>query len=206
MKRLSIFLLTVFLALPLLAGAALANGNGKAGPGTQAVKIANETIAKLLRQSAAPGSEAEKQLSVQVTSSVRELLDVDALGRRALVDHWSKLSPEQQTRFSTLLRNLIEANYIKGLRANLQYEVVYTGEKKRGDDLVVTTEVKTQRRGRPYTIGVDYVLRQDAGKWRVFDVITDGVGLVENYRAQFNKIIAKEGFDGLIARMQKKLG
>lgn len=206
MKRISIFLLTVFLTLPLLAGAALASGNGKAGPGTQAVKSANETIAKLLRQSAAPGSEAEKQLSAQVTSSVRELLDVDALGRRALVDHWAKLSPEQQTKFSTLLRNLIEANYIKGLRANLEYEVVYTGEKKRGDELVVTTEVKTQRRGRPYTIGVDYVLRQDAGKWRVFDVITDGVGLVENYRAQFNKIIAKEGFDGLIARMQKKLG
>lgn len=208
MKRLYILFLTAFLTLPLLAGQALANVDGKAkpGPGTQAVRSANETIAKLLRQSAAPGSEAEKQLSAKVTSSVRGLLDVDALGRRALVDHWSTLSPDQQTRFSTLLRNLIEANYVKGLRANLKYEVVYLGEKKRGDDMVVSTEVKTQRRGRPYTIGIDYVLRQDGGTWRAFDVITDGVGLVENYRAQFNKIIAKEGFDGLLARMQKKLG
>jgi ABC-type transporter MlaC component len=30
------------------------------------------------------------------------------------------------------------------------------------------------------------------------------VGLVENYRAQFNRIIAKEGFDGLLERMRKK--
>jgi phospholipid transport system substrate-binding protein len=50
---------------------------------------------------------------------------------------------------------------------------------------------------------LEYVLRQDGGTWRAYDVVTDGVGLVENYRAQFNKIIAKEGFDGLIARMQK---
>ena len=36
------------------------------------------------------------------------------------------------------------------------------------------------------------------------DVKTDGVGLVENYRTMFNKIIAKDGFDGLIAKMKKK--
>jgi ABC-type transporter MlaC component len=35
-------------------------------------------------------------------------------------------------------------------------------------------------------------------------VVTDGVGLVDNYRAQFNKIIAKDGMSGLIDRMRKK--
>jgi ABC-type transporter MlaC component len=35
-------------------------------------------------------------------------------------------------------------------------------------------------------------------------VKTDGVGLVENYRTMFNKIMAKDGFDGLIAKMKKK--
>jgi ABC-type transporter MlaC component len=35
-------------------------------------------------------------------------------------------------------------------------------------------------------------------------VVTDGVGLVENYRAQFNKIIARDGFGGLMDRMRKK--
>jgi phospholipid transport system substrate-binding protein len=202
MSRIYTLILTVLLVMPALAGAAWAS---KEGPGTQAVRNANDTIAKLLRQKAEPGSEAERRLSAQVTTSVRDFLDVDALGRQALVDHWSALSPAQQTRFLSLLRDLIEANYVKGLRANLAYEVAYMGEKKKGDDLVVSTEIKTERRGRPYTIGVDYVLRRDQGKWRAFDVVTDGVGLVENYRAQFNKIIAREGFDGLLARMQKRL-
>jgi phospholipid transport system substrate-binding protein len=178
---------------------------GKDGPGTKAVRSANDTIAKLLARKVEAGSAEEKELAAKVTESVRGFLDVDALGERALADHWSTLSDAQKTEYLSLLRGLIEDNYIKGLRANLEYKVVYKAESKKADGTrVVKTEIKTKRRGRAYTIKVDYVLQQDGKTWRCFDVMTDGVGLVENYRAQFNKIIAKDGFDGLIAKMKKK--
>lgn len=202
MRRLA---LTGLLALVTLAVASLFNlAAAGDGPGTVAVRKANETITKLLQEKAAPGSQAEKKLAARVTTSVRGFLDVDALGKRSLEDHWEKISAEQQKEFLSLLRQLIEKNYVKGLRANLQYQVVYTGEQAKGSDVVVSTEIKTKRRGRPYTIAIDYVLRKDGGKLRAWDVVTDGVGLVENYRAQFNKIIAKHGFDGLVSRMKKK--
>jgi len=38
-----------------------------------------------------------------------------------------------------------------------------------------------------------------------YDVITDEQSMVENYRAEFNKIINKESFDALLRRMKKKL-
>jgi len=175
------------------------------GPGTAAVKKANDTIAGLLKQKAAPGSPEEKKLAGKVTASVREFLDVDELGKRALVDHWGKITAAQQAEFLRLLRALIEDNYIKGLRANVDYQVVYVGEEARPDGgTVVKTEIKTKRRGRPLTIKIDYVLVAQGGSLRAYDVVTDGVGLVENYRAQFNKIIAKDGFDGLLAKMKKK--
>ena len=95
---------------------------------------------------------------------------------------------------------------MKGLRANLEYKVVYTGESKDKDgNIVVTTKVETQRKGRPVSIAVDYVLVKEGDKLRAFDIKTDGVGLVENYRTTFNKIVDKDGFDGLIAKMKKKL-
>ena len=178
---------------------------GKDGPGTKAVRTANDTISKQLSEDVAAGSAEEKALAAKVTESVRSFLDVDALGERALADHWSTLSDAQKTEYLTLLRGLIEDNYVKGLRANLEYKVVYKAETKKADGTrLVKTEIKTKRRGRAYTIKVDYVLQQDGKAWRCFDVMTDGVGLVENYRAQFNKIIAKDGFDGLIAKMKKK--
>ena len=200
MKRRHFVILALLPSLLSLGNAALADSS----PGTEAVRQANETITKLLRKKTKPGSKAEKELATKVAASVRQFLDVDSLGERALRDHWAKLSPDQQKEFMTLLRQLIESNYIKGLRSNLKYKVEYLGEKNKGKSVVVSTEVKTRRRNRPYTLSIDYVLRDDGGKLRAFDVITDGVGLVENYRAQFNKIIAKHGFDGLLKRMRKK--
>jgi ABC-type transporter MlaC component len=136
---------------------------------------------------------------------VRGFLDIDQLGTRAMVDNWAKLSKAQQDQFQSLLRTLIEDNYVRGMRANLQYTVDYVAESTDKDgNVIVTTKINTTRKGRPYTIDVDYVLVKDGPKMRAWDVKTDGVGLVENYRTMFNKIIAKDGFDGLIAKMKKK--
>jgi len=190
-------------AQPQPAGAA--QPASKSGPGTQAVKAANDTIASLLKQKAAPGSKEEKDLAAKVTTSVRGFLDIDQLGKRAMIDNWQKLSRAQQDQFLSLLRALIEDNYVRGLRANLEYQIDYTGESTDKDgNVVVTTKINTKRKGRPYTIAVDYVLVKDGDKLRAWDVKTDGVGLVENYRTMFDKIIDKDGFDGLIAKMKKK--
>jgi ABC-type transporter MlaC component len=190
---------------PRAAAAQPSSAAAKAGPGTQAVKTANETIAGLLKQKAAPGSKEEKDLAAKVTTSVRGFLDIDQLGKRAMIDNWQKLSKPQQDQFLALLRALIEDNYVRGLRANLEYQVEYTGESADKDsNVIVATKINTKRKGRPYTIAVDYVLVKDGDKLRAWDVKTDGVGLVENYRTMFDKIIANDGFDGLIAKMKKK--
>jgi len=172
---------------------------------TKSVRSANGTISKLLRAKVEAGSAAEAKRASQVTTSLRDFLDVDELGKLALVDHWKGLTETQQKDYLELLRALIEANYIKGLRANLDYKVKYVSEEVRDDTTVVATEINTKRKGRPIVIAIDYVLRKDGSNWRAIDVVTDGVGLVENYRAQFNRIISKESFDGLLDRMRQKL-
>jgi ABC-type transporter MlaC component len=190
---------------PPAASATAAAPAAKSGPGTQAVKAANDTIAGLLKQKVAAGSKEEKDLAAKVTTSVRGFLDIDQLGKRAMVDNWAKLSKPQQDQFLGLLRSLIEDQYVRGLRANLDYQIDYAGETTDKDgNIVVATKVNTKRKGRPYVIAVDYVLVKDGDKLRAWDVKTDGAGLVENYRTMFDKIMDKDGFDGLIAKMKKK--
>jgi len=202
MQRLFIVLLSLFVALPAVAAGPTPS---KAGPGTASVKAANEKISSLLKQKPAAGSKDEKELAGKVTTSVRDFLDIDELGKRAMADQWSKLSKDQQNEFLSTLRALIEDNYVRGLRSNLTYTVDYTGETADKDgNIVVTTTVNTKRKGRPFKINIDYVLKKQGDKLKAWDVKTDGVGLVDNYRTQFNKIIEKDGFAGLIARMKKK--
>jgi len=198
-SRRALFVLTALSILVLGAEPALAEGAA-----TASVRKANQTLSDLLRKKAAPGSAEEKALTKEVTNKLSSFLDVDELGRRALKDHWSKLSDEQKKEFSKLLRELVEANYVKALRSQLEYEVNYVGEAPKDSGVSVATEVRSTKSGRKQTMSIDYVLHQNASAWRVFDLVTDGVGLVENYRSQFNKIIAKEGVTGLLDRMRKK--
>lgn len=176
------------------------------GAPTATVRQANRTLTELLRKKAAPGSAEEKALAKEVTQKLAGFLDVDELGRRALKDHWDKLTDEQKKEFSKLLRELVEASYLKALRSQLEYDVAYVSESPKDSGVSVATEVRSVKNGRKQTISIDYVLHQNQSAWRVFDLVTDGVGLVQNYRAQFNKVIAKEGISGLLERMRKKKG
>lgn len=201
--RLSLFVAALFVAtlLPASLGSREALAEGAA---TASVRKANQTLSELLRRKVEPGSPEEKALTRDVTSKLSSFLDVDELGRRALKDHWEKLTAEQKKEFSKLLRELVEANYVKALRSQLEYEVAYLAESSKDSAVTVSTEVRSTKGGRKRTMSIDYVLHQDAGAWRVFDLVTDGVGLVQNYRSQFNKVIAKEGVAGLLERMRKK--
>jgi phospholipid transport system substrate-binding protein len=193
-------LLATILCL-LSAGVAQA----KPGPASEAIRSANSRMRELLSAQAAPGSPAERRVATRVTTELRGLFDIGDLARRALVDHWDKMTPAQRTELVDTLRLIVERNYISQLRTNLEYEIDYRGEEPQGDEIVVKTAIKARRSGRPIEIPVEYVLHQKDGQWRAYDVITDGVSLLKNYRSQFNRIIAREGPSGLIQRMKAKL-
>src|SRR6185369_16118313 len=102
-----IALLALLFAVPVFAGPAPGSG----GPGTNVVKSANEKISGLLKQKATAGSKEEKDLAAKVTTSVRDFLDIDELGKRAMAHQWTKLTAAQQSEFLSTLRALIEDNY-----------------------------------------------------------------------------------------------
>ena len=53
-------------------------------------------------------------------------------------------------------------------------------------------------------IVIDFSMRKEDGAWKIYDVIIEGVSMVSNYRSQFNSIIAKESFAGLMEKLNEK--
>src|SRR5262245_12496919 len=164
--------------------------------GTEVIQKANTRLREML---------TNKAPAAKITGELRGLFDIGDLTKRALVDHWDKLTPAQRTGMQDTMRAIVEKNYIKQLRSNLEYEIKYVGEEKQGEDLLVKTVIEAQRKGRPLEIPVDYLLRAEGDTWRAYDVITDEVSILNNYRSQFNRIIAKEGIAGLQKRMKDRL-
>jgi phospholipid transport system substrate-binding protein len=192
--------------LAALSSSAAVRANPSASTGPMAtLKQKNGEVDKLLRQRPEAGTPAEQKQKDEIRALASTLLDYAELARRSLSQHWEKLTERQRDEFVATLRQLIERNYVKQLRANLDYQVFYKTEQIEGEEATVSTVVKVKTQGKSTDAEIVYKLRHAAADWRVYDVITDEVSLVRNYRTQFNKIITEKSYDELIKKMKSKL-
>ncbi|MFK8002070.1 MAG: phospholipid-binding protein MlaC [Polyangiales bacterium] len=143
--------------------------------------------------------------SRQLTALLGNLLDFDALSQAALGDHWESQPEEARAHFVSLLRQLVERSYQANLEGTLNFDVSYVNAEARGERVLVQTSARSRANRRAPPVTIDYTMRREGRQWRVVDVITDGQSLVEGYRAQFNRIISRDGWDALIARMEQRL-
>jgi phospholipid transport system substrate-binding protein len=164
----------------------------------------HDAVQQLLRRPAR-GEAATGQRRARLTEALGALLDYTELSRRALGEHEARATPAQRTEFVGLLRQLVERSYQKNLESTATYEVRYLGASAAGGAVTVRTIAKSRTNGRAPEVSIDYTLHQVGGEWRVFDIATDGVSLVRNYRAQFHRLVSRDGFDALLAKMRERL-
>ena len=196
----------VLMALVLVTLPSLATAAGASAGGAMAtLKQKNGDVDKLLRQKVEKGSPAEQKQKDDIKKLAATLLDYDELAQKSLAAHWDKLTPAQRTEFVSTLRELIERNYVKQLRTNLDYQVQYKNEEAEGELATVSTVVKVKSPGKSTDAEIIYKMKKSPDGWHVWDVITDEVSLVKNYRTQFNKIITEQSYDALIKKMKSKL-
>lgn len=130
-------------------------------------------------------------------------LDVAEVSKQTLGKHWKPRSAGEQKQFIQLLGELFRyvafPNSAKFFR---ELKIEYKGNSKDGDAATVPVVVHHKDEGE---IRIDFDLLESASRWRVVDVILDGVSMRNNLRTQFYQILKKEDFPGLIARMQERL-
>src|SRR5438045_2346855 len=122
---------TVILSL-LIAVTPVAAQAAPGGP-MATLKQKNGEVDKLLRLKTERGTPAETKQKDDIKLLAGTLLDYEELARRSLAAHWDKLTAPQRTEFVTTLRQLIERNYVKQLRASLDSQVQYKSEQVEGD-------------------------------------------------------------------------
>jgi len=133
-----------------------------------------------------------------------QLFDWPAMAQSALAFHWRSLTPQQRQAFIPLFKGVVEHAYMDQLAqaARQEQAIRYSGEQKGPSQAVVSTRVTAQH---GQEIPIDYYLHQQQGRWLIYDVIIEGVGLVSNYRAQISAILDSSSYDQLIQRMKATL-
>jgi phospholipid transport system substrate-binding protein len=150
------------------------------------------------------GALASVKRRAQIRAIADELFDFEEITRRALSVHWAARTPEERTEFVGLFTDLLERAYLTKIESYAGERIVYPAEKIDGDFAVVRSRIIPKRRadGRTRDTSLEYRLRHRDGRWKVYDVLIDGVSFVSTYRSQFDRIIKGSSYQTLVDRLR----
>jgi phospholipid transport system substrate-binding protein len=194
MRRLVLPILSIALALVAVRAA-------QAGPPTEQLKGGIDKVLAILQDPALkqPGKAEERRQKIRAIAN--DVFDWQETGKRALARHWQARSPQEREEFSKLFADLLERSYVGKIEAYSGEKIVYGEETLDGDQATVRTKLITKS---GTSIPIDYQMQKADERWRVYDVKIENVGLVANYRSQFNRIIQQSGYNDLIQRLRTK--
>lgn len=184
------------LAAVVLTGLLLsvAAAEPRSGPGAQVQQTVDAVLGILRNRELAP--EVRRQ---EIVRLVQGRFDFNTMARGALAANWKRATAQEQERFTELFGRLLESTYLGRIEAYTDERVEYRGERVEGDRAEVRTVIVSN-----VEIPVEYRLRQEGGRWLVYDVVVEGVSLVRNYRSTYGEIVKREGIGGLLAQMEAK--
>ena len=150
---------------------------------------------------ASPASEAQHE----IRQLARLLFDVPGAARRVLEPEWSALSVVEREEFIRLFGDRLLWGYLSIVRGKLPGDrppaIHLVGEEMGAGGRVAL--VRTMIRAKDGTdVRFDYVMTKAGASWLVHDVVVDGVGLIENYRAQVAQVLRASSYAGLVARLR----
>ena len=172
-----------------------------AGPATDAVQTeVDKIIAKLQDPEFKQKTKEEKIAGIR--EIINEIFDWTELSKRTLGRNWKKFDDAQKTEFTHLFSRLLEGVYADRLLAYSDEKVVFEKETEMKKGKVeVASHIRTADGKK---IPLNYRLIEKDGKWRVYDVVIEGISMVKNYRGQFKEILSKKKPEDLIETLKKK--
>ncbi len=163
-------------------------------------KTTNEVLDVLRnKELKAPGKEELRRQ--KILEIVSQVFDFREMAKRSLGIYWRKRTPQEKDEFVPLYKDLLNNTYMRKVERYTSEKILYTDESIQGDYAVVKTRII---RNTGTEIPLEYRLMKEDGKWVVYDVVIEGVSLVNNYRSQFSQIIRSDSYEELVKRLKKK--
>lgn len=160
-----------------------------------------ETINEILKIVEANSGDSKKDERRQkLRDLINPLFDFQEMAKRSLGANWKEATPSEQKEFTDVFSDLLAKTYLSKI------ETVKPGMVEVKNESVDSGRalVKTTVTHKGDTFPLDYKLTDTDGKWRVYDVVIENIGLVANYRNEFAGIVRKDKISGLIQKLKDK--
>jgi phospholipid transport system substrate-binding protein len=187
---LSVFLFAMGFSRPLCAES----------PALEYLKTGLASVQQVLTDPKLAGDEHLIQRRKLVRAVLQQLFDFPEMSRRSLGAN-ARRYKDRLEEFTPLFVDFLEHSYMGVLEKNGDAKIQYGREILDGENLQIRTKTRLKD-GAEYS--VDYKLYLSPTGWRVYDVIVEGISLVNNYRSQFDRLLKKKSFDAVLQDLREK--
>ncbi len=164
---------------------------------TARVKDSVDKVVNILKDKSLDKEQRWSRIGVVINDS----FDFRSMSQSVLATNWKKATPEERQRFVEFFSQYLEDTYRTKIEAYTNQKVEYISESIRGKRAVVETVIITDNSEIP----VIYKLKNNDGSWYAYDVVIEGISLVNNYRSTFSAIVKNDGMDGLLNDIQGRI-
>jgi len=201
MNRKNSSMLKIFVVFLLTAALSIVARSAAAGVPTEQIKTTVEKALVVLKdpQLKTPAKMSERRDQLKQILFAR--FDFTEMARRALGANWRRRTPQEQEEFVRLFTEVLERAYAGIIESYSDEKILYTNERIDGSFADVGSKIVTSK-GEEYSI--NYKAHLVSNEWKVYDVVAENISLVNNYRSQFNRVIAHESYDELVRRLKNK--
>ena len=190
---------TIGAAGVLLAGFFLVQDLLWAGPPTQQVRSTVENVYTALLNSRLESESKKKKHAAAIKQAIARRFDFGEMAKRALGPYWERRSARERGEYVKIFTDVAADAYVDQIEPFAGERILYLRESRDGD----FAEVNTKALGiKGDELDVNYKLRSRGGEWKVYDIIVDNVSVVNNYRAQFARIMNRGSFDDLLTKLR----
>jgi phospholipid transport system substrate-binding protein len=140
---------------------------------------------------------AEKE--ERINKIVNPVFDFDLMSFLTLGKaQWSKMTPEQRTRFTDLFVAHLKDSYRDKLAMYSDQALVYKPATREGTKIQIPTELVD----KDQTVSIVYKMYEKPEQgWKLYDIEVQGVSLVKTYRSQFSEILTKGTIQDLLDKL-----
>jgi phospholipid transport system substrate-binding protein len=186
------------IGIAVLAGLLTATASFAETP-TAYVKSLMDKVLAIQNNPALAGEAHKAERARAIREIIRQSFDFDRMAQISLGPAYGRVGAGARREFVDTFTFLFQDSYTRMVLNYLKQETVkYHQEQITAND----AKVKTSLIRANETIPVDYLMRRAGQAWLLYDVIVDGVSILENYKTQFAQVIRSHSFEYLLNRMK----
>lgn len=170
-----------------------------AGAPSDQLRDGVDRVFKILRDPAMAGDTHAVQRRSAIVAAAGNIFDFAEMAKRSLGQHWTARTPAERSQFVALFTDLMQQSYISKVDQHGGAKMVFGAETVDGDYAAVRTTIPLSNGS---AMPLEYRMHNADARWQVYDLSIDGISLVSNYRAQFNKVIRLDSYDTLVTKLK----